>query len=202
MLVLRNSPEPVGDRRHFLSSLSLAVSGAVLSGCAGIGRQASSTHAGRKPANPAVKPLDFDPAAGLAEINATRAKFGLAGFQPDLRLQRAAQTHADYMAKTGKFGHEFGPATKFPARMAAAGFEGSAGENLGVGYGSMSDAIEGWLNSPKHREILLRSRYNLAGIAYAFNVSGKNPRYTHFWVLELGQDVPRDSMRGAYLRRL
>ncbi|MCB1458336.1 MAG: CAP domain-containing protein [Nitratireductor sp.] len=202
MFVLRTSPEPVGDRRHFLSGLSMAVCGAVLSGCAGIGRQASSTHAGRKPAAPGVKPLDFDPAAGLAEINETRAKFALPGFQPDLRLQRAAQTHADYMAKTGKFGHEFGPSTKFPVRMAAAGFEGSAGENLGVGYGSMADAIEGWLNSPKHREILLRPRYNLAGIAYAFNVSGNNPRFTHFWVLELGQDVDRSSMRGAYLRRL
>ena len=66
----------------------------------------------------------------------------------------------------------------------------------------MADAIEGWLNSPKHREILLRPRYNLAGIAYAFNVSGNNPRFTHFWVLELGQDVDRSSMRGAYLRRL
>ncbi|MEZ5870697.1 MAG: CAP domain-containing protein [Nitratireductor sp.] len=202
MSVLRIPSVPAHDRRQFISGIGLITGSAMLSGCAAIGRQASSSHAGRKSAPPGVKPLDFDPSAGLAEINATRARFMLSGFQPDLRLQRAAQTHADYMARTGKFGHEFGPSTKFPVRMAAAGFEGSAGENLGVGYGSMADAIEGWLNSPKHREILLRPRYNLAGIAYAFNVSGTNPRYTHFWVLELGQDVPRGSMRGAYLRRL
>ncbi len=92
------------------------------------------------------------------------------------------------MASTGKFGHDIGPGTQFPKRIAAVGFDGSAGENLGVGYGSIEDAIEGWLESPKHREIFLRRRYDLAGIAYAFNRSGKNERYTHFWVMVVGKD--------------
>ncbi|MFZ1813865.1 MAG: CAP domain-containing protein [Rhizobiaceae bacterium] len=178
------------------------VGSSLLSGCAGFGRgEASSSHAGRK-GTPNAKPLEFDPAEGLAKVNGTRKRFLLPAFSTDLRLQRAAQNHADLMAQTGNFGHEFGPGTQFPTRISAVGFEGSAGENLGVGYGSVEDAIEGWLNSPKHREILLRSRYDLAGIAYAFNVSGRNPKFTHYWVLIVGKDVAPGMARGAYLRRL
>lgn len=92
------------------------------------------------------------------------------------------------MGQTGKFGHEFGPSTKFQKRIFAVGFKNSAGENLGVGYRSIDEAIQGWLDSPGHRKILLKKRYTLGGIAYAQNVSGKNPRLNHFWVLIVGQE--------------
>ncbi len=81
----------------------------------------------------------------MAAINATRRKHLLQPFEKDPRLQQAAQNHADWLARTGEFGHEFGGETLFPRRIAAVGFEGSAGENLGVNYGSIEAAIEGWL---------------------------------------------------------
>ncbi len=188
-------------RRSFVA-LGGALGGSLaLSGCAKwFGGEGGSTHAGRRPAN--VQPLQFEPSEGLAAINATRKKFLLGELAADPRLQQAAQNHADYMAKTGKFGHEFGPDTQFPVRMQAVGFQGSAGENLGVGYGSIAEAIDGWLKSPKHREILLRQRYDRAGIAYAFNRSGRNPRLTHFWVLEVGEEPPPGMPLGPYVKKI
>ncbi|MEC9343992.1 MAG: CAP domain-containing protein [Pseudomonadota bacterium] len=207
--VARNGPDmhPITihstflTRRAALVRLGALAGAAALSGCAGLlSDEAGSSHAGRRPGE--VVPLDFDPGQGLSAVNATRRRHLLGAFAHDPRLQQAAQNHADLMARTGEFGHEFGPGTQFPLRMAAVGFDGSAGENLGVGYGSVEEAIEGWLDSPKHREILLRRRYDLAGIAYAFNHSGKHPRRTHFWVLIVGKAPPPGMRLGPYVRRV
>jgi uncharacterized protein YkwD len=132
-------------------------------------------------------PVVFDPVTAMDALNTTRSRFFMAGFQRDDRLMEAARRHAELMGRTGKFGHEFGPDTKFKRRIYAVGFENNAGENLGVGYRSIDEAIEGWLASPGHRKILLKRDYTLGGIAYAPNTSGKNPRLNHFWVLIVGK---------------
>ena len=129
----------------------------------------------------------FDKTNAFDRLNITRKKFMLRTFQQDDRLMEAARRHAELMGKSGKFGHEFGPDTKFKRRIFAVGFQNSAGENLGVGYRSIDEAIAGWLNSPGHRKILLKPSYTAAGIAYAPNTSGKNPRLNHFWVLIVGK---------------
>lgn len=130
----------------------------------------------------------FEPGIAFERLNDTRRKHFLKGFKRDERLMQAAQRHAELMGQTGKFGHEFGPDTKFKKRIFAVGFENSAGENLGVGYRSIDAAIDGWLDSPGHRKILLKRNYTLGGIAYASNTSGKNPRLNHFWVLIVGEE--------------
>lgn len=191
--------ELTADRRCVLAGAAAAMLLA-LGGCSGGLRTGQSTHAGRRPEGGA-QPLDFDPAQGLAAINKTRRKHLLGEFAPDARLQQAAQNHADYLARTGQFGHEFGGETMFPKRIAAVGFQGSAGENLGVGYGSIEDAIQGWLDSPKHRVIFMRRNYDLGGVAYAFNTSGKNPKYTHYWVMIVGENPPPGMRMGPLVRR-
>lgn len=184
-------------RRALVSSALTAGGSWLLSGCTSFLGQAGSSHAGRRQAGNVEKPLVFSAVEGLAKINATRASYGLAAFTADPKLQNAAQTHANLMAKTGNYGHEFGPGTRFPARMAAVDFNGSAGENIGVGYGSIDEAIRGWLESPRHRKILLRRDFDRAGFAYSFNHSGRNQRYTHFWVLDVGKQEPPG---GRYIR--
>ena len=139
------------------------------------------------------KPIDntvvsFSAANAIQKLNQVRARHNLRAFRSDSRLMAAARNHAELMGRTGRFGHEFGPDTVFKRRIFAVGFRNSAGENIGVGYRSIDEAIEGWLNSPGHRKILLKSNYSLGGIAYAKNVSGKNPRLNHFWVLIVGQE--------------
>ena len=132
--------------------------------------------------------VSFTPDHAFSRLNETRRGYLLGGFKRDERLMEAARRHAELMGRTGKFGHEFGPETKFKRRIFAVGFNNSAGENLGVGYKSIDEAIEGWLNSPGHRKILLKRNYSLGGIAYARNISSKNPRLNHFWVLIVGRE--------------
>jgi uncharacterized protein YkwD len=174
------------ERRSLIGSaalLPLALGGCSLSGWS----SGVSNHAGRRVVTQTVKPLNIDPSDGLAAVNAVRRKHLLPVFAMDPALQKAAQAHADLMGRTGQYGHEFGPKTKFPVRLASAGFDGSAGENIGVGYGSVDEAVQGWLDSPGHRKNMLKRRYDRAGFAYAFNTSGKNTRYTHYWVLIMGR---------------
>ncbi|MDJ0613607.1 MAG: CAP domain-containing protein [Rhizobiaceae bacterium] len=132
--------------------------------------------------------VSFTPDHAFQRLNDTRRGYFLGGFKRDERLMEAARRHAELMGRTGKFGHDIGPGTQFKSRIFAVGFDNSAGENLGVGYKSIDEAIEGWLNSPGHRKILLKRNYSLGGIAYAPNTSGKNPRLNHFWVLIVGRE--------------
>ena len=178
-----NGFEP--SRRKVIAGFSLSV----VSGCLMLQGCTSnpSGDVGLRPRSEvSAQPLQFDVSEGLAKLNQLRAKRGLAEFQIDPRLQEAAQRHANLMGVTGKYGHDIGRGTDFKTRIFSAGFNQSAGENIGVGYGSVDEAIQGWLESPGHRKNMLKSRYTLAGLAYAFNTSGRNDRYTHFWVLIMG----------------
>ncbi len=177
------------SRRETIRSATIVFAGAVMSGCSGIFGGADSDKDERRVESNGETPLVFNASSGLSKVNEVRRNFALKPFASDPNLQKAAQTHADLMARTGKYGHEIGAGTQFPKRLAAAGFDGSAGENLGVGYRSVEDAIEGWLDSPEHRKILLRRNFDRAGFAYSFNRSGRNPRYTHFWVLLAGRKL-------------
>jgi hypothetical protein len=172
------------DRREWLVFFGAAL----LAGPAGCttANTGGSSHVGRRSSGLDVAPLRFSAGTGMRELNAVRRKFGAKPFSHDRSLQKAAQAHANYMARTGNYGHEFGPETRFAVRIANAGFDGAAGENIGVGYGSSAEAIEGWLKSARHRKIMLRRDFDRAGLAYAFNRSGRNARYTHFWVMIAG----------------
>ncbi len=156
----------------------------LLAGCA----NGSSSHAGRRARSEvSATPLQFDVTEGFAKLNKIRRKHWLSEFRQDVRLQKAAQDYADLMGSRGLYGHEIGPGTDFKTRIFAVNFKESSGENIGVGYGSVDEALLGWLDSPGHRKNMLKSRYSLAGLAYGFNTSGINPRYTHYWVLIMGK---------------
>ncbi len=132
-------------------------------------------------------PLKYDVEKGFAKLNEIRKKYLLPEFKKDPRLQKAAQDYASLMGARGLYGHEIGPGTDFKSRILAAGYNNSSGENIGVGYRSVDDALKGWLDSPGHRKNMLKRHYTIAGLAYGFNTSGRNPRFTHYWVLIMGK---------------
>ncbi|MCB1415527.1 MAG: CAP domain-containing protein [Phyllobacteriaceae bacterium] len=174
-------------RREVIAAgpLMLLSGAALLSGCA----RGSSSHAGRRLRSEIdEQALQFDIEDGFDRLNKIRRRRLLPEFQMDARLQKAAQDYADLMGRRGLYGHEIGPGTDFRTRIFAVGFDNSAGENLGVGYGSIDEAIQGWMDSPAHRKNMLKPRYRLAGLAYAYNTSGRNERYTHLWVLIMGAE--------------
>lgn len=167
-------------RRFFLAAGMLAL----LQGCTTV-----DLLSGQKltEAPKSEKTVALSVSEAMRKISDVRSRHGLGSISVDRRLMKAAKNHANYLARTGKFGHEFGPSTMFKKRIFDVEFKQSAGENLGVGYRSIDAAITGWMNSPKHRKIMLKRKFSVGGIALTRNISGKNPRYTYYWVLIMGK---------------
>ena len=175
-------------------SLLLLTASGLLQGCA----RGSSSHLGdigpdglganrRLRSEVSALPLQFDFADGFEKLNAIRRRHRLPEFSNDPRLQKAAQDYADLMGSRGLYGHEIGPGTDFKSRIFAVGYDNSSGENIGVGYGSVDEALDGWIESKPHKKNMLKRAYTLAGLGYGFNTSGQNPRFTHYWVLIMGK---------------
>lgn len=165
------------DKSTKTAAIDVSSSGKVISQSAGAVSSTLDTTGG---------PFQFNLSEGFTKLNAIRRRNGLDQFKNDPRLQKAAQSYADKMAKEGKYGHEIGPGTDFRSRILAVDYDNSSGENLGVGYNSIDAALIGWLDSADHKKNMLKPHYTVAGLGYAYNHSGKNPQYTHLWVLIMG----------------
>jgi uncharacterized protein YkwD len=98
----------------------------------------------------------------LGELNQARGVHGLAPLRVDWRLERAARTHSEDMLRRDYFDHG-----AFARRIRSFGATGPAfGENLAWGIGAAAATIvRMWLNSPGHRENLLRPGFRRVGLA-------------------------------------
>ena len=116
-------------------------------------------------ANAAIR-LTSPEAALLTAMNQTRQAHGLAPLRVDPNLLRAARWLSSDMASKGYFAHG-----AFAQRMNAFRVRGPRmGENLAWGNGSFGSPqviVREWLNSPAHRENLLRAGYRRVGIGAA-----------------------------------
>jgi uncharacterized protein YkwD len=116
-------------------------------------------------ANAAIK-LTGPEAALLTAMNQTRQAHGLPPLRVDPNLLRAARWQSSDMASKGYFAHG-----AFGQRMDAFRVRGPRmGENLAWGTGSFGTPhviVREWLNSPAHRENLLRAGYRRVGIGAA-----------------------------------
>ena len=126
-------------------------------------------------ASAAIK-LTSPEAALLNVMNQTRQAYGLAPLRVDSHLVRAARWQSSDMASKGYFAHG-----AFAQRMAAFRVQGPRmGENLAWGSGSLGTPqviVREWLNSPAHRENLLRPGYRRIGIGAAIGTySGTRAR--------------------------
>jgi uncharacterized protein YkwD len=99
----------------------------------------------------------------LVQVNAVRARHGLAPLRVDTHLERAARSHSREMLTTDDFTHG-----AFGTRMSQFDVRGSlAGENLAWGTGARGTArgiVAAWLASPMHRANLLRPSFRRIGI--------------------------------------
>jgi uncharacterized protein YkwD len=121
-------------------------------------------------------------------INYARQRQGLVPLSTTIDLNGAAATKATDIARCGHFEH--GACGKAPSQDASdAGYTGTWGENLYVGEGPLAAprvAMDGWLNSPHHRENLFRSDWRTAGLAEMPGVSVDQFRSAVVWVNEFG----------------
>src|SRR5262245_37298855 len=106
-------------------------------------------------------------------INNERSSFGLRPVRPNGDLRRAALSHSDEMVDEGYFEHTSPSGFTFIQRIDATGYlrgvrSWVVGENLVWGTGSLSTPralVDAWMNSPPHRENLLRPTFSEIGIA-------------------------------------
>lgn len=111
-------------------------------------------------------------------INEVRQAHGAAALASDAVLQRTALLHSADMARRGFFDHHnpdgVGPLDRLLALDPA--FQGRMAENLfallppqGREPVDMAQKIvSGWMNSPRHRHIMIDDDYALSGIGIAF----------------------------------
>jgi uncharacterized protein YkwD len=113
-------------------------------------------------------------AAVLCLHNRERRAHGLSPLRENTRLRRAAKGHSGDMVAQGYFAHDSlsgaGMADRILGTGYARGQGWSLGENIAWGTGSLATAAEiqrAWMNSPGHRDNILRREFREIGIGIA-----------------------------------
>ena len=116
-------------------------------------------------------------AAEVVELtNTERGVIGRARLRANARLMRAAQLHAEQMARVGQQAHVL-PNASYPRaedRLEAAGYRWeSYGENLALGQASPAEAVRSWMHSPVHRRNIVHPDFTELGVGYAIDRAGR-----------------------------
>lgn len=129
-----------------------------------------------KPAVAQPVPLHRHPTllSMLRRNNEIRRRVGLRAHRMNPALTKAAQDHANYMARTGDFQHysNGGP----QGRAYRYGFRGGARENIAWNYRGVNDAFNAWTTSSGHYASLVSNTTD-AGFGYAVSRNGAT-----YWV--------------------
>lgn len=122
--------------------------------------------------------VPVDPAKALALINAYRAENGVAPLALDGELTRLARDYAGKLARAGRMSHELEPWGGLEKRLKDGGYAyETAGENLGQGYRTIEQTIQGWKNSPAHDRGLKDADMTRMGIASVENPAKRGDVY-------------------------
>jgi len=136
------------------------------------------------PGPTATSPAQLSTAAIVAAVNGVRKANGRPPLSYNYRLEAAARSQAKLMANRDQLSHDLGVTLR--QRVTAAGYDGAVGENVAGGQKTLEQAIQGWLDSPKHRETLLSPRFTEFGLAVASVASGRKSRYGTYWAFIAG----------------
>lgn len=119
----------------------------------------------------------------LKLINDRRAAIGLQEVALDPVLTSMAESYATEMIEKGFFAHENPTNDEGPAERAyRVGYVFiEIGENLAAGQETAEQAINEWMASPEHRDVILGMQWREVGIG--IRLGGQ---YGVYWVLEFG----------------
>jgi uncharacterized protein YkwD len=136
-------------------------------------------------ADPEVKPVPLHEHPTIVEMwkasNQLRLGQRLAAHRLDPQLCQAAQSHAVYMASTGRFDH-FAGGSSPSSRAARFGFRGVAWrENIGWNYQTVPSVFQGWRSSQGHWAAIISQDTTDAGFGYAIGANGQP-----YWVAMYG----------------
>jgi uncharacterized protein YkwD len=138
---------------------------------------------------PKVDPESIEVETDLPELimahNRERAEQGKPAVEFDPLLARAAAVQARDMAAHGKMTHEGSDGSTPPERVQRAGYRfQSTAENVAMGYRDTDAVIQGWMESPHHRENIL-GNFTEIGAAKALAPDG-----TPYWAVAFGRPWP------------
>lgn len=134
----------------------------------------------------------FNPVASTADdiarvadlVNAERQRNRLAPLKVVERLCISARWHAMDMAVGGYFDHKDRLGRTVGQRLQSFGYRYTyCGQNIAAGQKSAEDAVQAWMNSPSHRENILRPEFKEMGVAVVTNA---NSKYGRYWVQDFG----------------
>ena len=120
--------------------------------------------------------------------NQERTQLGLSPLSTNPLLGQAAQTHTENMALQDFFDHTGLDGLSAGDRIEATGYDFSAwGENIGAGYLTPEEVVEGWMDSPGHRANILDPNFLEIGVGYYFleNDTG-SVNFNHYWTQVFG----------------
>ena len=100
-------------------------------------------------------------------------------------LTRAAQAHADEMARLRYVEHEGKDGSTPASRIAVTGYKWKlVGENVAAGEGAVDLLIDDWLGSPHHCANIMNPRFSEMGLAYSVNKDDE--QFGVYWTQTLG----------------
>jgi uncharacterized protein YkwD len=156
-----------------LRTLRSTVTVATVTATASRARGARAAGAGPAPqcANARLRPTRRNRAriehAVLCLLNAERVARGLPRLRESGKLRRTALGHVGDMLRRRYLGHARAGGPTLSGRLRRVRYVGSAGETIGLGYGTLSSpqAIVGsWMGSTVHHDIVLRAKYRVVGV--------------------------------------
>ncbi len=108
------------------------------------------------------------------------------------RLADAARSQAREMARIDRMSHRDSQNRGLGERLRIVGYPlGVAVENVGVGFASVDDVVDAWLDSEGHCENLMNASVREFGIACVDADASGAPEERRYWALVLG--APRGS---------
>jgi uncharacterized protein YkwD len=128
-------------------------------------------------------PEDGEAAAVIREVNRVRAAHGLTPVSADPSLMEAAAEYAEELRGRGDLSHVGVDGSTPPQRAELAGYEGGdVAETLAAGFPSAPETVEAWMESPAHREALLKPDAAYAGAA---REDAPESEYQAYWTMLL-----------------
>jgi uncharacterized protein YkwD len=101
----------------------------------------------------------------LSLLNAERARAGLSNLSYNGLLTRAARAHAQDQSAKGYFSHTGKDGSQITDRVKRTGYNYCLiAENLSIGYTTVQGAVQGWMQSPGHRQNILNGKFSQVGI--------------------------------------
>ena len=125
-------------------------------------------------------------------VNQERSDAGLEPLVFNLQLDNAANYHTDQMVDADEMSHQVPGEAPLGDRVSDANYEWRrVGENVAAGYVTPESVVDGWMNSPGHRENILNPDFTEIGIGYANAPDNKSnySDYDTYWTQVFGTPI-------------